>query len=75
MTIELNMLRELTEAIDAVTRTAAAAADAFKVAYAAPIAQAKATKGALTAAEGAAAHARYEYVAVLSAARAHVALN
>ena len=46
MTIELTMLRELTQAIDAVRSTEAASAEAFKAAYAAPVTQAAAAKAA-----------------------------
>lgn len=66
------LLQNLTQAIDAVQATAAAATEAFKVSYAASVKDKAAAKAALIDADTKAAHARYEYQATLSEARAHL---
>jgi hypothetical protein len=66
------LLQDLTQAIDAVRDTAASATEAFKVAYIAPVSGKTAAKAALMHAETAATHAKFEYQAVLSDARAYL---
>ncbi len=68
----LELLKNLTQAIDAVRDTTAIATEAFKVAYAASVSDKLATNAALMEADTRAAHARYEYQATLSEARAHL---
>ena len=75
MTNELTLLKDLTAAIDAVRDTTAAAADAFKVAYAAPVADKVAAMLARLEADTRAAHAKHELNAVLSAVRTHINTN
>jgi hypothetical protein len=69
------LLQNLTQAIDAVRDTAAAAAEAFKVSYSASVSDKASAKSALIQAETRAAHARYEYQATLSEARAHLSIQ
>jgi len=66
------LLENLTAAIDAVRDTTAAANEAFKVSYSASVSDKASAKNALLQAETRAAHARYEYQATLSEARAHL---
>lgn len=75
MTIELNLLKDLTQAFDAVRATESAAWDAFKRAYANDTLAPAAATAARIAAETVASHAKHELAAALSAARAHVAQN
>jgi len=73
MNIELALLKDLTNAADAVHTMEAAATDAFKVAFTASVAGAATAKAARLAADAAASHAKHEYNAALSAARTHIA--
>ena len=72
MTIEFTLLQNLTVAIEAVRDTAATATEAFKTAYAASVTDKVAAKSSQLQADTRAAHARYEYQAVLSEARAYI---
>lgn len=73
MTTELTLLRDLTEAFDAVRTTESAAWDAFKRAYANDTVTPAAATAARIAADTVASHAKHELAAALSAARSHVA--
>ena len=75
MNIEMTLLKDLTVAIDAVRESTDAAADAFKVAYAAPVADKVTAKIDRMEADTRAAHAKHELNAALSAARAHINTN
>ena len=72
MTIEYTLLHNLTEAIEAVRDTTAEANEAFKQAYSASVSDKQSAKSAQLQAETRAAHARFEYQAVLSEAQAYV---
>ena len=72
MTTEFILLKDLTAAIAVVCETAAAATEAFKVAYIASVPDKAVAKAAQLQAETRAAHARFEYQAVLSEAQAYV---
>lgn len=75
MTTELNLLKDLTEAFDAVRVTESAAWDAYKRAYTIDTLAPAAAVAARIAADTVAAHAKHELAAALSAARSHVAAN
>lgn len=75
MTIEFTLLQNLTEAIEAVRDSAAAATEAFKAAYSACVSEKASAKAAQTQAETRAAHARFEMQASLSEARAYITVQ
>ena len=74
-TIEFTLLQNLTDAVEAVRDTAAAATEAFKVSYAACVSEKASAKSAQVQAETRAAHARFEMQASLSEARAYLTVQ
>lgn len=68
----LDLLKDLTAAIQAVRAAADAAAEAFKISYAAPVAGKVAAKARLMEADTRHAHAKHEAAAALAAAQTYI---